>query len=310
MAIGLRVEDRLDGEVNFGAWKKIMILILQESELWDIVENSTTKPVTIPIDATLLATYNNKSIKAKITILDDIKDHLIPHVTGEKNSYEMWESLTKLYQSTNENRKMVLRETLKIIRMTKAENVVTYLTRMTQVRDELGAIGEAIVDSEIVRTTLNGVTKQWDSFVEGIVARENLPKWELIWYDFVQVETHRGYVHGSSSTGNDEENVALVANNNKKFKRGPKGGNKPKSDGKKDIQKFKTFACHKFGHYVGQFPNKKKKQTTNSIEVEEFSTKFDKEFSLVVCLSNRAPHSSVCYIDSGSSHNMTAVHEN
>jgi hypothetical protein len=37
---------------------------------------------------------------------------------------------------------MVLREKLKSIKMTKAENVVTYLTRLTQVRDELGAMGE------------------------------------------------------------------------------------------------------------------------------------------------------------------------
>ena len=106
-------------------------------------------------------------------------------MTGKKNAYEMWESLTKLYQSTNENQKMVLREKLKSIKMTKAENVVTYLIRLTQVRDEIGAVGEAIADSELVRTTLNGVTKQWVVFVEGIVARENLPKWERLWDDFV-----------------------------------------------------------------------------------------------------------------------------
>jgi hypothetical protein len=29
------------------------------------------------------------------------------------------------------------------------------------VRDELRAVGEAIVDSDLVRTTLNGVSKQW-----------------------------------------------------------------------------------------------------------------------------------------------------
>jgi hypothetical protein len=65
---------------------------------------------------------------------------------------------------------MVLREKLKSIKMTKAENVVTYLTRLTQVRDELRAMGEAIVHSDLVRTALNGVSKQWVVFVEGIVA--------------------------------------------------------------------------------------------------------------------------------------------
>jgi hypothetical protein len=81
---------------------------------------------------------------------------------------------------------------------------------------------------------------------------------------FVQEETQRGYVHGSSSIGHEEENVALATTSKKKFKKGPKGGNKPKGEGKKDMSKVKCFACHKFGHYVGQCPNKKKKQTTAS----------------------------------------------
>ena len=84
-----------------------------------------------------------------------------------------------MYQSTNENRKMVLREKLKSIKMTKAENVVTYLTRLTQVRDELGAVGEVIPSAELVRTALNGVAKPWVVFVEGIVAREVLKEMVL-----------------------------------------------------------------------------------------------------------------------------------
>jgi len=87
----------------------------------------------------------------------------------------MWESLTKLYQSSNENQKMVLREKLKSIKMTKTESVAFYLTKLTQMRDDLGAVGEIVADSELVRIALNGVTEQWAVFVEGIVASENLP---------------------------------------------------------------------------------------------------------------------------------------
>ena len=158
--------------------------------MWDIVENKQTSHVIVPTNATLLEAYTKKNIKAKRIILDAIKDHVIPHVTGKSNAYEMWDSLTKLYQSSNENRKMVLREKLKGIKMTKAKNVTTYLTKITQV-------GEVVVDSELVRTALNGVTKQWTVFVEGIVARENLPKWDCLWDDFIQEETRRGYVLGS-----------------------------------------------------------------------------------------------------------------
>jgi hypothetical protein len=109
MATSLRVEDKFDGIAIFSPWKWMSVLLLQECELWDIVNSTQTNLVTMPIDATLLAAYTKKNIKAKRIIIDAIKDHVIPHVTGKANAYEMWESLTKLYQSSNENRKMVLR---------------------------------------------------------------------------------------------------------------------------------------------------------------------------------------------------------
>jgi hypothetical protein len=96
MVTGLRVEDGLDGAANFISWKERIVLLLQECEVWDIMENTQTNHVTVPTDATLLFAYNKKNIKAKRIILDTIKDHVIPHVTGKYNSYEMWDSLTKL----------------------------------------------------------------------------------------------------------------------------------------------------------------------------------------------------------------------
>ena len=114
------------------------------------------------------------------------------------------------------------------IMMNIGENVISYLTRITQVRDELGAVGEVIHDVELVRTTLNGVTKPWAVFVESVVAREHMPSWDCLWNDFIQEETRRGYVQGDTShSKDDEENVALAAKGKKKkFKKGSEGGTK------------------------------------------------------------------------------------
>ena len=68
----------------------------------------------------------------------------------------MWSALTELFQSSNENRKMVLREKLKSIKMVKGEVCMAYLTRISQVRDELAAVGVVVTGLELVRTTLNG----------------------------------------------------------------------------------------------------------------------------------------------------------
>ena len=84
----------------------------------------------------------------------------------------------------------------------------------------------------------------------------------------------------ASTSTDDEENVALTAKGKKKFK---KGGTKQQEGQKKDLTTVKCFACQKFGHYVGQCPQKKKKkqqQTAALTEVEEFSARFERVFSL------------------------------
>ena len=67
---------------------------------------------------------------------------------------------------------MVLREKMKSNKMAKAEGVIPYLTRISQVRNEPAAMGEVVSGSKLVWTALNGVAKPWVVFVEAIVARE------------------------------------------------------------------------------------------------------------------------------------------
>jgi hypothetical protein len=89
-------------------------------------------------------------------------------------------------------------------------------------RDELCVVWDVFANNELVRTTLNGVTKEWAMFDEGIVARENIPNWDHLLNEFIQEENQRGYVHGSSYKGNEEENVALPSKGNNKSKKGSK----------------------------------------------------------------------------------------
>ena len=134
MAIRLRLEDRLDGAGNFVPWKARLVLILEENELWDEVVHSTqANPITVlaSTDAQALATFSKKDIKATRNILDAVKDHVIPHISSKTHAYQMWDALTSLFQSSNENRKMVLREKLKSIKMAKAEGVIPCLTRIS-----------------------------------------------------------------------------------------------------------------------------------------------------------------------------------
>jgi hypothetical protein len=69
--------------------------------------------------------------------------------------------------------------------MTNIDSVTSFLTRFSQIRDELAVVGEIVDPSELVRTTLNGFSKPWECFVRGIVAREHMPSCERLCDDFV-----------------------------------------------------------------------------------------------------------------------------
>jgi hypothetical protein len=93
----MRVEDRLVGSSNWSPWKARMIFVLEDLELWDIVEATVPPiPVTAPV---LVADFRKRNNKAKRTICDAVCDHIIPHLTGKTFAYEMWASLCNCMRS-------------------------------------------------------------------------------------------------------------------------------------------------------------------------------------------------------------------
>jgi hypothetical protein len=282
-------------------------------ELWDIVEAVVPAiPVTSPV---LVAEYRKRNNKAKRTIFDGVQDHIIPHVTGKAHAYQMWASLCSLYESSNENWKMVLHDRLRSIRMLKDESVTSFLARFTQIRDELGAVGEVIVPNSLVRQALHSFTKQWAPFIQGIVAREALPTWERMWDDFAQEEIRLaseapGQQQQQQTVSGDEE-LALWTNGKKKTghggRQGPKTGGQPQRSGggaessvgqgnsqRRDMSTVRCFACGEMGHYAGQCPKKKKKQQDGSVataEEIEFSDRFARECAFIATLSAITPSS-------------------
>ena len=73
-----------------------------------------------------------------------MKDPLIPHLTEKKTTYEMWETLTNLFEAKNANWKMTLKDKLHDTKMGKAKIVYSYLTQVARVKDDLAVVGEVI----------------------------------------------------------------------------------------------------------------------------------------------------------------------
>jgi hypothetical protein len=93
----LKIEDRLEGETNFWAWKERLLLLLEENDLKECVECV----VASPTDPQELVSHKRKEVKAKRVFLECIKGHLKPHIAEKKYSKKMYDVLMSLYQNKN-----------------------------------------------------------------------------------------------------------------------------------------------------------------------------------------------------------------
>jgi hypothetical protein len=120
-------KDRLDGASNFLSWKARVTLELKEYDLWELVD----KEVTPPTNMTTWDAHNNKEIKAERVLLDYVKGHLIPHLNDKMIAKDIFDVMVSLFQRKNMNRKMILRNTLISLQMSRSDNVTSYLIRST-----------------------------------------------------------------------------------------------------------------------------------------------------------------------------------
>ena len=80
----------------------------------------------------------------------------------------MFDSLSKLYERKNINRKMNLRTQLKNTKMQKGEMIQEYFSRISEIKEQLKAIGDTIDEEKFVITTLNGLARPWDAFIQSV----------------------------------------------------------------------------------------------------------------------------------------------
>ena len=90
----------------------------------------------------------------------------------------MCKALTDLFQSSNNHRKLALKDKLRKIKMEKGDSIPKYLTKFVQCWDELGSVGITVADDDLVSLALLGLPKSWHSYQDSVNGREKLPDWE------------------------------------------------------------------------------------------------------------------------------------
>ena len=73
--------------------------------------------------------------------------------------------------------------------MQNLETIHSYFSRVNQIKEQIESIGDTVNGEEMGMTTLNGLPRSWDAFIQGICSRRKLPKFSRLWEDCNQEET-------------------------------------------------------------------------------------------------------------------------
>ena len=81
---------------------------------------------------------------------------------------------------------MTLRNQLKNVKIKNEETIQSYFISVSEIKEQLEAVDEEVENAEIVMTTLNGLLRSWDSFIQGVCAIKKLIKFSRLWEECSQ----------------------------------------------------------------------------------------------------------------------------
>src|SRR5713101_1449525 len=164
----------------------------------------------------------------------------------------MFDSLTKPFEGKNINRKMTLRNQLKNVKIHNAKTIQYYFTRLSQIKEQLEAVDEEVENAEIVMTSLNGLPRSWDSFIQGICARKKLVKFSILWEELSQEEAQ--IESREEKMGSEDQALTVHSKKNRRSNYRSKG---KISHSRKYLNTIRCYTCDEKAHISRVCPNKR-----------------------------------------------------
>ena len=145
--------------------------------------------------------------------------------------------------------------------MRKGDFIQDYFTRVSQFIEKLSVIRDTLDEDGLAMTTVNGLTRPWDSFIQTLCAIKKSMKFDILWKDCIQEEDIVS--NREALLGEYDQSLATHTKERKQsnFKKSNQKPSKKKfQKKKKDYSKYQCYNYHKIGHLARECPSPKKKK--------------------------------------------------
>jgi len=151
---------KLNGK-NYASWSKLLQLILERSDLWDVVSGDELKPK----DPDAAKLWNKRDRNALAEICLAVEDHLLTQIASLDTSKAAWDSLKNQFVDDSLHSKLFLRQRFLTTRMNEGDDMRQHLNRMKEMADELAVIGAPISDDDYVTTVCASLPSSYSNWV-------------------------------------------------------------------------------------------------------------------------------------------------
>lgn len=251
-SVGIPI-DKLKGMEDYNNWKFIMKMILIHEDLYETIESEDCKD-------------ERKKQKALAKICLSVGPSALQHVRNAKTAYEAWTCLQKAYEDRGLCRRLGLLRSLFGVKLKEMEGMQAYITRVTELAQQLADIGSPLDDEFVAVILLSGLTSDFDPLIMALENSDSKLTSEVVKSKLMLEQLRR----------DDKEVPDVSALATKKV--------------------YKCFRCKKAGHMKKDCPMK------GSYSVGKDKPK--KDSSTLLTALSVYPKRQIWYVDSGCTNHM------
>ena len=168
------VVDKFNGE-NFSLFKFKMEMILDEKDLWDLVEGMEIAPST-GSDEKLILAFKKRERTAFRILCTHLVDAQLQHVKSWKGAVEAWKTLCGIHETKGLANVLFLRHKFFTIKVQESDDLLQYINKVKILANQLEALDVAVTEGDIVMTLLESLPSSFENL---IVAKETKDLKEL-----------------------------------------------------------------------------------------------------------------------------------
>ncbi|CAH9132625.1 unnamed protein product [Cuscuta epithymum] len=316
--------------VNYHFWSLKMKTLFKSQELWSMVEDGFVDDQPEEPDQALRE-KRKKDAKALFLIQQALDDAVFPRIAAASTSKEAWSILKQEYLGDKKVimvRLQSLRREMENARMKDKESVQDYLSRITNIVQQMKSYGEDIKPQQVVSKVMRSLTPRYGQLVCAIEESKDL---EIYTFEELKGSLQAYEERGNGETERGEEQAFQAKEEAPREQPFPsssrgrgrgrggfrgahrgrgRGRGHPSNEGRQDYSKgtskapIKCYYCNKPGHKEASCW--KKEEDKEQGKSEQKSNYAEEEHLFLAQHNSDNVCSSVWYVDSGCSNHMTS----